>query len=281
MSIKTILVLLDESSDSSARLDVACSLALAHDAHLSALAVSQHLSAYISAGMHADAAMIDVGQIEEARKAAQALAASAREQMDARGVLGETHWASHEVFGLREAAGIYGRYADLVIAGQPAAGNSLELRDAVLEGALFASGRPVLMIPTQWDKPISASHVVVAWDASKQAARAVHDAALFLDRAARITIVIVDPKPGHDSFGPDPGADIAAVLSRHCKNVVLDRIPSTGTSIASAVLARTADTASDLIVMGGYGHSILREAVFGGVSREMIETANVPILLSH
>ena len=281
MSLKTILVLLDECEDSTARLDVACSLADAHGAHLSALAMSQQHATYTGAGLDAGAAMVDVGQVEESRKQAQSIASAAKKHIDARGILGEARWMSHEAFGLREAAGVQGRHADLTIAGQPAEGFSPYLREAVLEGALFSSGRPVLLVPAQWDKALKASHVIVAWDASRQAARALSDAALFLDRAANTTIVIVDPKPGYEGFGPDPGADIAAVLARHCSKVALDRIPSAGASVAEALLARAADTASDLIVMGGYGHSVLRESVFGGVSREMIEKTTVPLLLSH
>jgi nucleotide-binding universal stress UspA family protein len=281
MSIKTILVLLDQSEDSSARLEVACSLAEAHGAHLNALAMTQQISTYVAADFHAGAAMVDTVQIEQSRKQAQAVAGAANKQIKAGGILGEARWTSHEVFGLREAAGMHGRHADLIVAGQPAEGFSPELREAALEGALFSSGRPVLMVPAKWDKPITASHVVVAWDASTQAARALSDAALFLDRAAKTTIVIVDPKPGYDAFGPDPGADIAAVLARHCSNVELDRIPSAGASVAEALLARADGTASDLIVMGGYGFSVLRESVFGGVSREMIERTTVPLLLSH
>ena len=281
MSFKTMLVLMDESEDSSARLEVSCSLAEAHGAHLSALAMTQQISTYVAADFHAGAAMIDTVQIEQSRQQAQAVAKAANEHIDARGIFGEARWTSHEAFGLREAAGMHGRHADLIVAGQPVDGFSPDLRGAALEGALFSSGRPVLMVPAKWDKPITASHVFVAWDASKQAARALSDATLFLDRAAKITIVIVDPKPGYDAFGPDPGVDIAAVLARHCSNVELDRIPSSGASVAEALLARAHDTASDLIVMGGYGHSVLRESVFGGVSREMIESTTIPLLLSH
>lgn len=281
MSIKTILVLLDDSDDSSARLDVACSLAEAHGAHLNALALSQQISTYVAADIHAGAAMIDVGQIEESRKQAQAVASSAKEYMAGRGILGEARWASHEAFGLREVAGIHGRHAELIIAGQPIDDVNEDLRDTVLEAALFSSGRPVLMVPAGWKKPITASHIIVAWDASRQAARALNDAALFLDHAANTTVVIVDPKPGYDSIGPDPGADIATVLSRHGSKVAVDRIPSAGASVAQALLSRTAATGSDLIVMGAYGHSVWRETVFGGVSREMIQTTAVPLLLSH
>jgi nucleotide-binding universal stress UspA family protein len=124
-------------------------------------------------------------------------------------------------------------------------------------------------------------HVVVAWDASSQSARTLSDAAPFLESAEETTVVVVDPEPGNQGFGVDPGADIAPVLARHCSNVILDRIPSSGASIAQALLTRTIDASGDLIVMGCYGHSSLRESLLGGVTRDMIEQTTIPILLSH
>jgi nucleotide-binding universal stress UspA family protein len=93
--------------------------------------------------------------------------------------------------------------------------------------------------------------------------------------------VIVDPRPEPGELGADPGVDIAAVLARHCSNVELDRIPSTGASTAQALLVHSQDVSADLIVMGGYGHSLLRESVFGGVSREMIQKVTIPLFMSH
>ena len=176
---------------------------------------------------------------------------------------------------------MHGRHADLTIAGQPALDHSLTVREAALEGALLSSGRPVLLIPTGRDQPINVRHVIVAWDTSKESARALGDAALFLDAAERVTVVVVDPMPGQESFGPNPGADIAPVIARHCNKVELDRMPSSGASIAEAILGRAVYGDGDLIVMGGYGHSLLRETVFGGVTRQMIHDTTVPLLLSH
>lgn len=281
MSFKTMLVVLDESDDSTKRLEVACSLAQAHGAHLNALAMSQQFGAFMTGGIDAGAAYVDVGQIEESRQKAQSLASAARKQIDRHGIRGDARWASHEAFGLRGSVGVQGRHADLTIVGQPAEGYSLSLRDAVVEGALFSSGRPVLLIPKSWNKPIKADHIVVAWDGSYHAARALNDAAPLLDAAAKTTIVIVDPKPGYEDLGPEPGADIAAVLARHCSNIELDRIPSSGASIAHALLGRAAATAADLIVMGSYGQSVLRESVFGGVSYDMTHETTIPLLMSH
>ena len=201
--------------------------------------------------------------------------------MDARNLLGDVRWTSREPAGLREAAAIQARHADLTIAGQPVEGQHLGLREAALDGALFSSGRPLLIVPSNWHGPMTVRHVTIAWDASREAARALSDAVVFIDGAETISIVIVDPKPGQKDFGEDPGTDIAAVLARHCSNVVLDRIPSSGASVSQALLTRASDASSDLIVMGAYGHSPLRESIFGGVTRDMVEQTTIPLLLSH
>lgn len=226
-------------------------------------------------------AEIDVRQMEEAREQAQSIARDADSRMSANSQLGDVRWISQELFGLQEAAAIHGRQSDLVIAGQPTDDQNQYLREAVFEGALFSSGRPVLLLPSNWQSTAAMDNILVAWDASREAARALSDAAPLIDQAKSITVAVVDPKPGHQGFGDDPGNDIATVLARHCSNVELATIPSSGSSIAEALLTRAADIAADLVVMGGYGHSRFRESLFGGVTREMIERTELPLLLSH
>lgn len=254
LSFKTLLVLLDESEDSLKRLDVVCSLADHHRAYLNALAMSHLITPYMAAGLGGGAGTIHIELIEEAKELAQSIATAAKKSMDARGQVGDVRWASHPTFGLREAA---------------------------FEGALLSSGRPVLLAPSNWQGPVNMRNIVVAWDASKEATRALADAAPFIEQAEKITIVIVDPEPSHQGFGENPGADIAPVLARHCDKVELDRIPSSGASVAQALLARTKDASGDLIIMGGYGHSLLSESFFGGVTREIIHRTTTPLLMSH
>ena len=281
MSYKTLLVFLDAAGDSPVRLDAACDLAAIHHAHLSALAMSQRITPYIASGVGAAAIEIDVGQIEESREQAQSIAKAASERLAAKSQLGDTRWISQELFGLREAAAIHGRQSDLIIAGQPTGDQCTYLREAVFEGALFSSGRPVLLLPSNWHGPPKLENILVAWDASKEAAGALSKAAPIVDEAKSITVAIVDPEPGQQGFGEDPGNEVATVLSRHCNNVELAKIPSSGGSKAQALLTKAADVAANVIVMGGYGHSRFRESLFGGVTREMIERTKLPLLLSH
>ncbi len=276
-----MIVLLDSADDSPARLDTACHLAERHDSHLTALALTLQIYPYAAAGLDAGAAAIDVGLIEETRQRARDVAASAKKTTSERGVSGDVRWSSRELSGLRDVTAIHGRFAELTIAGQPAEGREQSTREWAIEGALFSSGRPVLLIPSNWQGAINTRHVIVAWDASRVAARALSDAIHFIEGAEKTTVVVVDPQPGYQDFGDEPGADIAPVIARHCSNVVVDRIPSSGATVAEALLERSIDASGDLIVMGGYGHSPLRESIFGGVSRDMIRQASIPLLLSH
>ena len=147
MSFKSMIVLLDNSEDSSAQLDVACSLAEDQGAHLNALALSLQIYPAV-AGLDAGAAAIDVGQIEEARQRAQSAAAAAKETIEARGLPGDVRWSSRELSGLRDVAAVQGRFAELTIAGQPVEGQYQSLREWALDGALLSSGRPVGSIRT-------------------------------------------------------------------------------------------------------------------------------------
>ncbi|MGI9424640.1 MAG: universal stress protein [Hyphomicrobiaceae bacterium] len=281
MSFKSMLVFVDEAEDSSDRLDFACNLAAQHGAHLSVLAMTRQIAPYVAAGLDAGAAAIDVGLIEESRKTAQSMAEAAKKAMDARDQIGDVRWASLDIYGLHGTAALHGRHSDLVIIGQPVNEQNVGLREAAFEGALLSSGRPVMVVPSANEGTCATKHVVVAWDASREAARAVSDAASLVDSAEKVTVVVVDPRPDYEGFGQDPGADIAQVLARHCSNVKLDAIPSSGGSIAQALLRRTMDVNGNLLVMGGYGHSRLRESVFGGVTHEIIRQAQIPLLMSH
>lgn len=281
LAYKTLLALVDGSDDTADRLDMACHLARRHQAHLSVLALSQQFTPYVSAALDGGAAAIDFELINEAKARAQAIAADAKQRIDSHKQLGDVRWASHDTFGLREAVGLQGRHADLIIAGQPIENQFIGVREAAFEGALLSSGRPVLLVPSSWSGAGQFENLVLAWDASQQAARALGAATPLVEQAKTMTVVVVDPEPTHAGFGEEPGADIALHLARHCPKVELDRIPSSGDSIAQALLARTIAASGDLIIMGGYGHSMLRESFFGGVTREIIHQTSVPLLLAH
>jgi nucleotide-binding universal stress UspA family protein len=180
-----------------------------------------------------------------------------------------------------EAASMFGRIAhrfDLAVVAQ-AAPEMLPGRDLIIEAALFESGRPVLVVPYIQRDGLMLDRVMVCWDGSRNAARAVGDAMPLLRRAKAVEVVIV---AGEAAKSDElPGADIAHHLARHGLKVELQRIVSPTVDVANTILSHAADAGTDFIVMGGYGHSRMRELVLGGATRGILASMTVPTLMSH
>jgi nucleotide-binding universal stress UspA family protein len=151
--------------------------------------------------------------------------------------------------------------------------------DPMAGAALFQSGRPVLVVPYVQRTGLKLDHLLVCWDGSRSAARAVGDAMPFIVRAKATEIVIV----ANEAAKSDemPGADIAHHLARHGAKVEVKRIVSTETDVASTILSYAADSSADFMVMGGYGHSRLREFILGGATRGILASMTLPTLMSH
>ena len=180
-----------------------------------------------------------------------------------------------------DAADIFGHFArrfDLSIVGQ-ADPDVVGPQEPIIEAALFQSGRPVVVVPYIQKSGLTLNRVLVCWDGGRQAARAIADALPFLHRAKTIEVVIVVTEPLKSGELPD--ADIARHLARHELNVDLTRIVTEGTDVANTILSYAADVSADFIVMGGYGHSRLREFILGGVTRELLSSMTIPTLMSH
>ena len=175
------------------------------------------------------------------------------------------------------------RLADLVIAGQPNADDPEALvAGQFLENLVLSAGRPVLVVPYAGSFDTVGARVLLAWDASREATRALADAVPFIKRAERTTIVTIGALGGECPPGRLPGAEIASVVARHGNHVDVDEIETTaGSSVADVLLSRAADMGADLIVMGCYGHARWRELVIGGASRAILESMTVPVLMSH
>jgi nucleotide-binding universal stress UspA family protein len=148
-----------------------------------------------------------------------------------------------------------------------------------VQGALFDSGRPMLVVPYIQREGLKLDRVLVCWDGSRNASRAIADALPFLERAKAVDVLVVGK--GRDRGDEIPGADIAQHLARHSLNVDLKRIVAADTDVANTILSYAADSSADLIVMGGYGHSRLREFVLGGATRGILQTMTIPTLMSH
>jgi nucleotide-binding universal stress UspA family protein len=175
------------------------------------------------------------------------------------------------------------RVADLAIVGQhnPRDPESF-VAEQFVENVVLASGRPVLVVPYAGQFRSIASHVLIAWDGSREATRALHDAVPFLTRAKQVTVLTVNSLNGEPPMSRIPGSDIAAVISRYGANVRTDEVEGAkNISIGETILSRAADLDSDFLVMGCYGHSRWRELILGGATRSILRSMTVPVLMSH
>jgi len=173
------------------------------------------------------------------------------------------------------------RHADITVFASAPKGEDHTARIDLLQAALFESGRPILVVPPDYKKPVQFKNVLIAWNASREAARAVGDAATILSDADRVTVLTVDAHPRMMGLGEAPGADIGAHLAHRGVNAEVRNVSSGDCSDAEAILRAAHDIDADLIVLGGYGHARLREFVFGGVTRELLSGADIPLFMSH
>jgi nucleotide-binding universal stress UspA family protein len=182
-----------------------------------------------------------------------------------------------QVGAARPIIGMRARHSDLAVVRRP----DLDSGDAIVEGPLFESGRPIIVVPPDWKNREIGRSIVVCWKPTREASRALADAADLLAGADRVTVVTVDAKPAEDGYGEHPGADIAAHLARRKLDVELVNLDSMGRTAAEAIQDHAVAVHADLIVMGGYGRSRLSEFIFGGLTREMLQTSSLPILMAH
>ncbi len=151
--------------------------------------------------------------------------------------------------------------------------------EKVFNGILFSTGRPLLLLGTEAFDLDAIKSMIVAWDGGAEAASAAHLALPLLQKAKDVHVVMVDPKPLEN--GGHSGDDIAVYLARHDLKVTVDRIPDDGMSVGQALLQHTVNTNANLLVMGAYGHSRIREWLLGGATQEILDTAELPILMAH
>ena len=274
MSYKTILLHLDERPRRTERLEMAVRLAEAFDAQLSgAFAAGE---AYLPAPILAEAGPA-IGEIRE-RTRLEILSRAEKEFTETakRGAV-RFGWTIGSENGYADVIAA-ARCADLVVTGQPEPGDAGHF--TFCGDLLLAGGRPVLFVPYAGRFTRLGQRVLVAWNGSRECARAVADALPFLERAASVDVLEFDDH-GRRPFVQSVAADVGAYLARHGVKATVARHVATGMDVGNHLLSRAADLGSDLIVMGGYGHSRTRELVLGGVTRTLLESMTVPVLMSH
>lgn len=275
MALKDILVVIDEGQATAARLSYCASLAQRHDAHITGVFAVPHpdVPGYVMAQMPEE---VRRSQAEAARARTAEARAAFESAMAAADLSGRSEWRSTAGEPTSSIA-MMGRYSDLIAIGQTEA-ETPDYPTVDPAELVLSSGRPVLVIPYAFRANGIGKHVLVAWNGSREAARAVSDAMPILEAAARVSVLAVDPG---GALGDAPGADIALHLARHGITVDASQMESQGLDASDILLNRVADLSVDMIVMGGYGRSRLRELVLGGVTRDILHHMTVPVLMSH
>jgi nucleotide-binding universal stress UspA family protein len=284
MAYKDILLHLDAGNRCPVRTDVAVKLARRYGSHLTGTFVLDIPAPEFFYGaampfMGAGPEQVVDRMRADAINAAAPVESAFRRRLRCEDLQGDWRLVEGD---LPASLALHARYADLAIVGQP---NPYEANDTgqrdVAVTIVMTSGRPVLVVPFAGDFPTIGEHVLVAWNASREAARAVNDALPLMSQAKLVTVLAVNPRHGINGHGDVPAADIALHLARHgvkaeAAHTVANDIPE-----GEALLSYAADIGVDLIVAGAYGHSRARELVFGGVTRTLLGEMTVPVFLSH
>ncbi|NVO17372.1 MAG: universal stress protein [Rhodoplanes sp.] len=217
-------------------------------------------------------------QRDESRTMAQAAIESFERATEGAGVQAEHRIIEATLGGATDMFGRIARRFDLVVVGQREP-DRMSPADLFAEGALFESGRPVVMVPYIQKEGLRLGRVLMCWDGSRTAARAMGDAMPFLARAKQVDVVIV--ATGRAKSDEIPGADVGHHLARHGIKVDVKRIVAEDVDVPNTILSYAADVSADFVVMGGYGHSRLREFVLGGATRGILGSMTIPVLMSH
>lgn len=281
MSLKDILVHVDHGRNCEERIKAALKLAQLHDAHLTALYVVSKpvIPEYIIAQLGKDVLQAQDDAAHNAANEIKQLFTDLSAQYSVR-----TEWRNVDG-DLVEQVILHARYADLTVLGQSdpddtdEAPGSSEMPDAIL----LRSGRPIIVIPYVGSFETLGTHIMVAWDGSRLATRAVNDAVPVMKGAKKVDVLAVNPKDtkGTQQHGHVPGADMSLHLARHDIKAEAEHVSSGPLSAGDTLLSYASDSSIDLIVMGGYGHNRWREVVLGGVTRHMLQHMTVPVFMSH
>lgn len=275
--IKDIIVNLSVTKNDSTVGNYAVSVAAALQAHLTGIAFIYDPVVPISGTGYIPADVIE-SQRADNETAADAAIKDFTTTTDRAGISAEPQSLTASLTGAGDQFARMARRFDLAIVGQ-AQPEMSTMEQIIGETTLFESGRPMIMVPYIQKAPFKTGNVMICWDGSRTAARAVADAIPILGKSSRIEIVSVTSERGKKD--EIEGVDIGQHLARHGLKVDVHRISKGNIDVADALLSHAADSAADLMVMGGYGHSRLREFVLGGVTRSIFQSMTLPVLLSH
>ncbi len=281
MAYKDLLVHLDDSDICAARVEAAVALAKREGARVTgiALALESTISTYI--GIDFPASLTEAQQ-EIVQQAAQSAVDKFSAAAQAAGVDFDTRIITCSATKAASRLAFFARHADLIFVGQPNPdAKGYAFKEALLEAVLHKSGRPVYVMPYIGRYSAKTRRAVIAWDGSKKAVRSVNDAMPLLQARDNVDVLVVNPKKRDEEFGGQQGHNLVQHLLRHGVNASVVEQIQPELSIDTVILNHLSDSGADLLVMGAFGHSRLREKAFGGVTHSILHQMIVPVLMSE
>ncbi|MGA9252667.1 MAG: universal stress protein [Roseobacter sp.] len=278
MAYKTVLTPLTRIDDKAPALAFAAEITEAQDAHLEVLSlgIDRTPNTYYEIGSNA---MVMHAAIEEAHTQASAIQSHVRTYLEKTNTRWDTISAVASAAGVGRTVATQARFADLAVVGLPYGEGCAHEDCLVLEGLLFEADCPTIVVP---EGKVSARPdcIVIGWNESAEAMRAVRAAMPMLKAASTVHIAIVDP-PETGPERSDPGGALAVYLYRHGVRSDIQVMTRQGQKVSERLSQHVTETGADMLVMGGYGHSRFREAVLGGATRDMLQDSKVPVLMAH
>ncbi len=281
MPFQDLLVHIDDSDVCGERIEAAIALAKRQDSGLTgvALALKSTISTYI--GIDIPASLTDAQQ-EIVQKAAESAVAKFEDACKKAGIKYNSKIDACSATKAPSRLAFHARHADMSFLGQPNPDDpGASFQESLLEGVLFASGRPIYIVPYVGRPHMKIRKAVIAWDGGKKAVRAVNDAIPLLKGRSDAIVLVINPESRTGAHGDVPGQDIAEHLERHGIKAVVDRLHMPDAAPDTLVLNYLADSGADLLIMGAFGHSRLREKAFGGVTNTILHQMTTPVLMSE
>ena len=276
MSFKTILAVVS-TKDAASDINKAIELSAELDAHLSILAIGAALqpmtSDYAVATAWIEQRQAEIDALLEVRQHAE-------DMCRVNGISFDTDYLYDDRFILENSLSMRALYTDLVLLGDGARHDS-DIRKTVIAGTVFDAHVPLLLAPAKGKSSLRPKNVLLAWNSRAEAARAAKEALPMLIEADAVHVVIVDPDSSYVKNGGEPGADIATFLARHGVKVVVEQLASGERSVEDVLRQHALEIGCDLMVMGAYGHSRLRERIFGGVTASILDDCEFPVFFAR
>ncbi len=274
-----ILISLNDTANLDALLETACALAAKYDAHLTGVFIIPAVQVY---PVYEGIAMAEVfeGQHEKYKNMAVDVHKQFEQALKKNLVSGE--WRELEA-ARPSIADVFieqARTVDLAMISQVDSDKDCGVEQEFAERVIMESGRPVLLLPRQKAFATIGEKVLIGWNRTQEAARASFDSMMLLSDTSEVNLVWVDPQKQRDLSGNVPGAELAKTFARHNIKVTTEALPTTDENAGEALLTRAVDVDADLLVMGAYGHSRMREFIFGGATRYVLNNMTLPVLMS-